>query len=76
MGVGVSQLTMPKIKNKGAGASVNMLYKIRMRYLSRKWVYRAKNFGRSFLNGASQYAHGDFCVCYAIYVVALSTNGF
>ena len=34
MCVGVSQLTMPSIKNKGAGASVNMLYNIRMRYLA------------------------------------------
>ena len=49
MGVGVSQLTMPKIKNKGAGASVNILYKIRMRYLAAEMGLAAlKNWQQFF----------------------------
>ena len=49
MCVGVSQLTMPKIKNKGAGASVNILYKIRMRYLAAEMGLAAlKNWAQFF----------------------------
>jgi hypothetical protein len=45
-----------------------------MKYLWPKWVYRAKKIQRSFLNGASQYAHGDLLIRNLIYIVALSAD--
>ena len=62
-------------KNKGAGARVSTVYKIRMRYLAAEMGLAAlKNWQQFFLNGASQYAHGDLCIRNAIHVVALSAD--
>ena len=53
-------------------ASICKIYS--MKYLWPEWVYGPKKYSAVFLNGTSQYAHGDLCVCYAIHVVALSTD--
>jgi len=58
-------------------ASICRIYSIvYLQFSQPKWVYRAKKLGAVFLNGTSQYAHGDLCVRDAIYVVALSSDLF